>query len=92
MREITGRLEGWRRDDVYNVIWGYCFDDIHNRWRDGTWIHTSSIKGLKKMKLKEGDEVQTLNSLYLLGKPFSEEAIEGLISDLEKYNNENYRS
>ena len=66
---ITGRLERWAvqhspsRDEF--IIWGNVYDDIHSRFRDGTWIHTS---GIKARDVKEGDVVTTRNSTYLLGK------------------------
>lgn len=63
MTKFTGRLEGWVKDDHYNIIWGFVYDDVHKRFRDGTWIHTSSIVEQKK------GSVKTLNSLYKLGKP-----------------------
>lgn len=62
---ITGRLEGWSRDKKYKIIWGFVYDDIHKRFRDGTWIHTSKIVTLTKTKVK------TLNSIYKLGTPFN---------------------
>lgn len=67
MPEVTGRLEGWYWDESYSIIWGYLYDDVRNRWRDGQHIHTSYIKD--KKKYVEGDLVSTLNSTYLLGKP-----------------------
>jgi len=67
--KITGRLENWAREQVTRkefIIWGDVYDDIHERWRDGQWIHTS---GIKNRKCKEGDVVTTRNSAYLLGRP-----------------------
>lgn len=73
MTEITGRLENWVYDSLWNVVWGNCYDDIHKRFRDGEWIHTSDIpttrNGRTGSTLKEGDIIKTLNSTYLLGKP-----------------------
>lgn len=66
---LTGRLENWVIDDYNCIIWGDIYDDIALRWCDAQPIHTSFIKGLKDMNLKEGDIVTTLNSTYLLGKP-----------------------
>ena len=64
----TGRLERWMVDPHgRNILWGELYDDEHGRWMEGTYIHTSSIKGLKNMTLAEGDTVETLNSTYLLG-------------------------
>lgn len=69
MKEITGRLENWSWDLKFPIIWGFLYDDIHKRWRDGQMIHTSSIDKKKFRDVKEGDIVETMNSRYLLGKP-----------------------
>lgn len=68
MPEITGRLEGWYWDDEYDIIYGYLYDDVKERWWDGARMHTSYINDGRNQK--EGDVVTTLNSVYLLGKPF----------------------
>lgn len=68
MPEVTGRLESWYWDNTYNIVWGYLFDDVRGRWRDGEHIHTSNITSHKQDTTKEGDVVTTLNSTYLLGK------------------------
>lgn len=60
--KVTGRLENWSKDPYFKVIWGDLYDDVHQRWPDGTRIHTSDIKK------KEGDLVYTRNSIYRLGK------------------------
>lgn len=78
MTKITGRLEDWAVDprkfaeDTEIIIWGFCYEDIHSRFRDGTQIHTSGIKlaDYPIDELKEGMVVKTRNSTYLLGKPF----------------------
>lgn len=70
-KELTGRLENWSKDSSFNILWGNIYDDQMERWEDGQIIHTSDIKGLQKLDLKEGDIVQTLNSRYLLGKPYA---------------------
>ena len=67
--EITGRLENWHRqqiDEEYFIIWGNLYEDSHGRWPEGTNIHTSAIE---ERDVKEGDIVQTRNSIYKLGKP-----------------------
>lgn len=71
---ITGRLEGWRYDVMYHVLWGYLYEDVNKRWEDGQYIHTSTlqIKIDDIPTLKEGDVVHTRNSTYLLGKFFGE--------------------
>ncbi|HRP36187.1 MAG TPA: hypothetical protein PLS50_00070 [Candidatus Dojkabacteria bacterium] len=75
----TGRLEDWVYDNLFNCIWGFVYEDIHGRFKEGTWIHTSSLKqtreATKKIPLKEGDFVSTLNSVYLLGKPKEEKNV-----------------
>ena len=71
--EVTGILEDWRRVQVSKkefVIWGHVYEDIHGRFRNGAFIHTS---GIKNRAVKEGDIVQTRNSTYLLGKEFVDE-------------------
>ena len=70
MENITGRLEGWHQDNVFpHIIWGNLFDDVHKRWREGTRIHTSNVKTPRE-EWAEGKVVTTLNSRYLLGKPY----------------------
>ena len=66
---ITGRLEDWVIDPVFDIVWGHCYDDSKGRFRDGTYIHTSSVPDLRKKALQKGDLVKTLNSTYLLGDP-----------------------
>ena len=68
-KEITGRLENWSYDEFYNVIWGNIYNDVNNRFADGTNIHTSDILGGRNTVFNEGDIVKTLNSRYQLGKP-----------------------
>ena len=68
MEEITGRLEHWSRHQTTNkefIIYGHLYDDVHKRWENGYYIHTS---GILNRKLAEGDIVNTKNSTYLLGK------------------------
>lgn len=67
--KITGILEGWRIDSVFTIVWGFIYGDTKKRFRDGTWIHTSDVKGIRSMNLKEGDIIETRNSFYKLGKP-----------------------
>lgn len=68
--EITGRLENWYFDPIFDIIWGNLYDDSKGRFYDGQWIHTSSIPKLKELrpKFRKGYKVRTLNSIYLLGK------------------------
>ena len=65
---ITGRLENWSLDPSFNMMWGHIYGDIHKRFYDGAFIHTSSLKHPVKTEHKEGDIIQTRNSTYLLGK------------------------
>lgn len=61
---ITGTLRNWRKQyctaDGRMVIWGHIYDDVHNRFPNGHFIHTSSVKKI------EGDIVYTRNSVYKL--------------------------
>lgn len=67
--EVTGRLENWYR--IGSIIIGDIHDDIYSRWVDGTSIHTSRVESI-------GSEyVVTLNSKYLLGKPYSSASVGG---------------
>lgn len=68
MDELTGTLNNWSLQKVTDeefVIWGEVTGDIHNRFPDGTMIHTS---GIRSRVIKEGDIVTTRNSTYLLGR------------------------
>jgi hypothetical protein len=58
------RLENWEISKVSSgyVAYGFIHDD--DRWPDDTWIRTSLLKHLDLSK----DTVQTLNTLYQLGK------------------------
>lgn len=64
--EVTGRLEGWWKDERHPIIWGYIYDDIHGRFRNGSYIHTSQIVE------QTPTHVKTLNSYYKLGRPHGE--------------------
>lgn len=67
MDRITGRLEDWYVDGP--VIWGSIYEDVRERWPDGTHIHTSNVC---IGDIKEGGVIETLNSTYLLGRQRSE--------------------
>ena len=73
--KVTGRLEQWVRQSVPGgyVIWGLLYDDIHQRWTPGSWVHTSLIttepQPLKSKPPKT--VVVTRNSVYVLGTPAS---------------------
>ena len=67
MDEITGTLNDWFVDQCTKkefVICGRIEGDVHERFEDGTFIHTS---GIKNRAVKEGDVVETRNNRYLLG-------------------------
>lgn len=66
--EPTARLENWEYDKGWYVFKGYIFDDVHMRFPNGSYIHTSHCV---EPDAKEGDIIHTLNSTYLLGKPTS---------------------
>lgn len=66
---VTARLEAWQ--DLGGSLSGYIFDDVKQRFSNGTFVYTSSIQGTHTT-LKEGDIVQTRNSLYHLGRPYYE--------------------
>ena len=65
--EITARLENWH---AYfgQTLAGEIYDDVRNRWEDGTFIHTSYIEDNEYNKAEEGVVIHTMNSVYLLGK------------------------
>lgn len=72
-QQITGTLHNWYLGKNYGeeyILWGDIRGDIHGRFPDGSWIHTSGIKhsDFPVESLKEGDVVKTRNSTYLLGK------------------------
>jgi hypothetical protein len=63
--EYDARIINWCFSD--GLIWGFIFDDKKKRFKDETWIHTSTILS-KKEDIKEGNIIETKNSKYLLGK------------------------
>lgn len=65
-QQATATLKRWWRLD--NVLWGNIHDDTKGRFSDGVLVRTSRIAGTTPV-LKQGDLVQTANSLYLLGEP-----------------------
>lgn len=70
---LTGRIENWSYDKVNHVIWGNVYEDARGRFVDGAHIHTSNLRHPKDTEFKSGMIVNTLNSTYLLGEPFSEQ-------------------
>ena len=68
-RLLTGTLEGWAIDTFgRDILWGYIVGDVKGRFASTTRVHTSSIPDFKDSYV-EGDVVETLNSVYVLGKP-----------------------
>ena len=70
---VTGRLEDWVVQQVFGeefIVWGNVYEDIHNRFIDGCWIHTSGVQGkeIREGTIYEGDIITTRNNTYLLGK------------------------
>jgi hypothetical protein len=70
--KITGRLENWSYDNVNHVLWGNIFEDERGRFTDGGYIHTSNLRHPKNTEFKSGMIVDTMNSKYLLGEPWSD--------------------
>jgi hypothetical protein len=68
MNKPTGRLENWFLSERAHgtVLVGDVYDDIKDRFVDGTWIHTSKLE--EGYVLGEGELVKTMFSSYLLGK------------------------
>jgi len=66
----TGRLEAWEvmqfSHEEY-IIWGSVYEDEEGRFKDGEYIHTSTVSIKDFPSPKEGDVVTTRNSTYLLG-------------------------
>lgn len=59
------RIENWYV--VVKRIHGDAYG--HPRFDDGTAVVTSVIENKSKTPYKEGDKVETRNTLYTLGKP-----------------------
>lgn len=64
MNEFTGTLEDWTEDKAFRCVWGNVYNDVHERFLDGTHIYTSHIVELNR----EEGFVRTLNSVYQLGR------------------------
>ena len=63
--EYDAIIEEWIMSN--GIIWGLILEDKKGRFRDKTYIHTSTILSNIKI-IKEGDIITTKNSKYLLGK------------------------
>lgn len=66
---ITGTLENWWYDKGWMCFRGNLYGDTRGRWVDGQHIYTSHCP---MPEAKEGDIIKTMNSFYLLGRPFSD--------------------
>ena len=64
---LTGKLIGWDYDAFHKVVWGHLINDIHTRWKEGTYVHTSEVLSPKPEEMKEGAIIKTRNSTYELG-------------------------
>ncbi len=62
MDEITGTLKNASWDPQAKVVWGWLYNDIHGRWRDGTRIHTSEAMSCERDDKPEF--IKTRNSYY----------------------------
>jgi hypothetical protein len=63
--EYDAIIEEWIMSN--GIIWGLILEDKRGRFRDNTYIHTSTVIS-KKEDIKEGNIIETKNSKYLLGK------------------------
>jgi len=72
-KNITGILKSWVYDAEYNIVWGYIYNDINKRFKDGLHIHTSTILSKNPKSFKKGTIIKTRNSTYLLEEPFKGE-------------------
>lgn len=65
--KYTGRIENGIvvkvRDGSGEIIEGHLYEDIHKRWEEGQYIHTSLVQSRKLLEDGYWD-VQTLNSRY----------------------------
>lgn len=69
-KRIGGTIENWRIIDYFgnssDVIVGTVYGD--DNWPDGFYLRTSLIVNISEDKT----EVETLNTVYKLGKPYQE--------------------
>lgn len=78
--ELTGRLSAWYIHDYHDekyIIYGFCHDDIHGRFKEGERIQTSFIlkKDFPIENLKDGDIIKTKNSTYKLEDRFPQSGV-----------------
>ncbi len=67
----AARLENWQK--YGNQLHGFIYDDSEGRCEDGTEGLTSILlpMSMQVSSPKEGVEVFTRNTTYLLGKPYT---------------------
>lgn len=67
-KKYGGRLENWSYTNYHSTgretFYGNLYDDPSKRWEDGCSIHTSLVVHWDK----ETNQIETLNSIYDLGK------------------------
>lgn len=63
---ITGTLRNWMPDHGAPIVWGEIYDDVKERWADGTMIHTSAV--LDHLETEDAYYIFTINSVYKLPK------------------------
>ena len=96
---IDERIEAYHHDGVLEnwflgagIVHGKIYNDRKKRFLDGRSIHTSKILEASDTQLKEGSIIETLHSVYLLGKPFKAKVGGGDTNDtniLSKDNQDN---
>jgi len=64
-KEQQARLENWRIIPLYGrmILYGEIYDDITNRFEDGTFIRSSIIESVNV----KSHTVSTMNTVYELG-------------------------
>lgn len=72
-KPLAGTLNRWHKVSLgqgVSFVWGFLDRDSLERFKDGTYIHTSLTPD---RPMKEGDVIETLNSRYTLGTEASVE-------------------
>ena len=70
---LTGTLVDWYTDPMgRDILWGWIEGDAKGRFDHTTRVHTSSIPDFRTDYV-EGDVIETMNSVYLLGKPYAKQ-------------------
>lgn len=79
---VTGVIEQWIFSE--GMIFGRVFGDVKRRFPDGSYIHTSTVLESSTKELQEGSIVETLNSIYRLGKPMMEPKLNNELDQLNE--------